>query len=71
NEIKFGISATLHELDPIDAWIYTEESDTTMRFPNMKNYELEYAGYVSNQQKIGEKITLKYGLRYTIFSEYG
>jgi hypothetical protein len=71
NEIKFGISATLHELDPIDAWIYTEESDTTMRFPNMKNYELEYAGYVSNQQKIGEKITLKYGLRYTIFQNMG
>ena len=71
NEIKFGISATLHELDPIDAWIYTKESDTTMRFPSMKNYELEYAAYISNQQKIGEKITLKYGLRYTLFQNIG
>lgn len=71
NEIKFGISATLHELDPIDAWIYAEATDTTMRFPNLKNYELEYAAYISNQQKIGEKITLKYGLRYTIFQNIG
>lgn len=71
NEIKFGISATLHELDPIDAWIYTKESDTTMRFPSMKNYELEYSAYISNQQKIGEKVTLKYGLRYTLFQNIG
>lgn len=71
NEIKFGVSATLHELDPIDAWIYTKESDTTMRFPSMKNYELEYAAYISNQQKIGEKVTLKYGLRYTLFQNIG
>jgi hypothetical protein len=71
NEIKFGVSATLHELDPIDAWIYTKESDTTMRFPSMKNYELEYSAYVANQQKVGEKITLKYGLRYTLFQNIG
>lgn len=71
NEIKFGVSATLHELDPIDAWIYTKESDTTMRFPSIKNYELEYAAYISNQQKIGEKLTLKYGLRYTLFQNIG
>lgn len=71
NEVKFGVAVTLHELDPIDAWIYTASTDTTMWFPSMKNYELEYAAYISNQQKIGEKITLKYGLRYTLFQNIG
>ncbi len=71
NEIKFGVSSTFHTLDPIDAWIYTIDMDTTMRFPSMKNYELEHAAYILNQQKIGDKIVLKYGIRYTLFQNIG
>lgn len=68
NEIKFGASATLHYLDPINAYI---ESDSLQNFPRQKNNEREYAFYISNQQKIGDKVTLKYGLRYSIFQNVG
>lgn len=68
NEIKFGASATLHFLDPINAYI---ESDSTQHFPRMKNNEREYAFYLSNQQKIGDKLTVKYGLRYSVFQNVG
>lgn len=71
NEIRFGVSSTYHTLDPIDAWIHSASSDTTLAFPSMKNNELEHAAYVSNQQKIGEDLTLKYGLRYTLFQNIG
>lgn len=68
NEIKFGAVSTYHELDPINAWI---ESDSVQYFPRIKNYELEHAFYIANEQKIGEKLTLKYGLRYSIFQNMG
>ena len=68
NEIKFGATTTYHAIDPCDAWI---EADSTQSFPNQKNYELEHAFYASNQEKIGEKFTLKYGLRFSIFQNIG
>jgi TonB dependent receptor/CarboxypepD_reg-like domain/TonB-dependent Receptor Plug Domain len=68
NEIKFGISSIFHVLNPIDAWI---QSDSLLVFPNLKNYELEHAIYVYNQQKIGDKVTLKYGIRYSVFQNMG
>jgi outer membrane cobalamin receptor len=69
NEIKFGLSSTFHDFDPCDAYIQGERS----RLGNTvaKNYALEHALYLSNEQKIGEKLTLKYGLRYTIFQNIG
>jgi hypothetical protein len=69
NEIKFGISSTYHDIKPCDAWMESEGSKITVPFS--KNYELEYAFYISNQQKIGDDLTLKYGLRYTIFQNMG
>ena len=68
NEIKFGIASTIHQLDPINAWI---DGNTTQYFPRLKNSELENAIYLSNEQKIGERITLKYGVRYSMFQNIG
>jgi hypothetical protein len=68
NEIKFGGSSTYHAIDPVDAYI---ESDSVQTFPRMKNYELEHALYIMNQQKVGDKIILKYGVRYSIFQNMG
>jgi len=36
-----------------------------------KNYELEHGIYISNEQKIGEKLTIKYGIRYSAFQNMG
>jgi outer membrane cobalamin receptor len=69
NEIKFGAATIYHDIKPCDAWMENEGSKITVPFP--KNYELEYALYISNQQKIGEHLTLKYGLRYSIFQNMG
>jgi hypothetical protein len=48
-----------------------ENEGSKITVPSSKNYELEYAFYLSNQQNIGEKLTLKYGLRYSVFQNIG
>ncbi len=69
NEIRFGVTSTLHNLVPADA----SEVDGTkvLTVPYPKNNELEYAAYITNQQSIGENIIIKYGLRYSIFQNIG
>ncbi|HCT30989.1 MAG TPA: hypothetical protein DIW31_09710 [Bacteroidales bacterium] len=69
NEIRFGVSSTYHNIKPCDAWMEGEGSNITIPYPN--NYELEHAAYISNQQRIGDKITLKYGIRYSMFQNLG
>lgn len=69
NEIKFGLSSTFHDFNPCDAYIVGENSRLGVPVPN--NYALEHGIYVSNEQKVSEKLTIKYGLRYTIFQNIG
>jgi len=69
NDIKFGLSSTYHDITPCDAWM--EDNNSKIIIPYPKNYELEYAAYISNQQQIGEKLTLKYGIRYSVFQNIG
>jgi len=69
NEIKFGLLSTFHDFDPCDAYIQGENSRLGSIVP--KNYALEHGLYISNEQKINEKLTLKYGLRYTVFQNIG
>jgi hypothetical protein len=69
NEIKFGISSIFHDFDPSDAYIEGERSKLGTAEP--KKYALEHGLYISNEQKIGEKLIFKYGLRYTIFQNIG
>lgn len=69
NEIRFGASSTYHDINPCNAWMEGDGSTITIPYP--KNYEIEHAAYISNQQKIGNKFTLKYGLRYSIFQNVG
>lgn len=69
NEIKFGFASTFHDFTPSDAYIQGENSRLGAPIP--KDYALEHGIYLSNEQKIGEKLTIKYGLRYTIFQNIG
>lgn len=69
NEIKFGYSATYHSINPCDV---TTKVDTTTTYYSMQTkYSLDHGLYISNSQKIGDKLTLKYGLRYSIFQNIG
>ena len=45
--------------------------DTTFIARLKESKALEYAGYISNDQKIGGTLTLNYGLRYSFFSSIG
>jgi hypothetical protein len=69
NEIKFGIATTYHDFDPCEAYIQGNDNRLTVPYP--KNYALEHGFYLGNQQKLGDKLTLKYGFRYSIFQNIG
>ncbi len=70
NTVKFGLEGTYHIFEPGSAKGLGEEALFT-EFVQPKNYALDYAVYVSNEQKIGEKVQLKYGLRFSIFQNIG
>ena len=69
NEIRFGCSSTYHDFDPCEAYIEGERSHLGTNVA--RDYALEHALYISNEQKIGEKLTLKYGLRFNVFQNIG
>lgn len=70
NTLRFGLSSLYHTFNPgvakgkgdnslFDEWILP------------KNHAIESAVYISNEQKIGALLTLKYGLRLSTFSSIG
>jgi hypothetical protein len=71
NEVRFGIGSTYHTIKPCEAWIAgsVKAFDLVLNYPD--NHEIESFAYISNQQKIGDNLSLKYGLRYTLFQNIG
>ncbi len=70
NTINFGGQATYHNIMPGSAYGKDEnEKANEVILPNTNS--LEYALYISNIQKITNRLTLKYGLRYSIFQNVG
>ncbi|MBK6963449.1 MAG: TonB-dependent receptor [Bacteroidales bacterium] len=70
NTIRFGTSVTRHTFDPGNAKGTGSESlFTEYKLP--RNYALEYGVYVSNEQKVSEKILIKYGVRFSAFQNIG
>lgn len=70
NTIKFGASTIYHVFDPGSAKGVGEESMFT-EYTLPRNYALESGIYISNEQKIGPNLILKYGLRFSIFNNVG
>ncbi len=69
NKLNFGFSVIHHDFFPGKITGTGKEAlIDEYRLPD--SYALESAIYVSNEQKIG-KITLKYGLRFSIFNNMG
>ncbi|MDR0661327.1 MAG: TonB-dependent receptor [Prevotellaceae bacterium] len=62
---RFGLSSTFHNFRPGNAFTTSESVELS------KNYALEHAIYASNEHKIGDRITLKYGARFSIFQNIG
>jgi hypothetical protein len=70
NNIKFGYHLLWHNFSPGEGGGVGEQSIVS-RFAEPWQYALEHALFVSNENKIGDKLTVKYGLRYTMFQNMG
>jgi hypothetical protein len=68
--IKFGFSTTYHEFFPGEA---RGVGDSTLisDFVLSGSYALEHGIYLSNEHKISGVLTLKYGLRLSVFQNVG
>ncbi|MBW6460347.1 MAG: TonB-dependent receptor [Bacteroidales bacterium] len=70
NTLRFGLSSTYHIFDPGKAKGTGEESLFT-EYALDRTYALESGIYVSNDQNLGSRVTLKYGLRFSLFQNVG
>jgi len=70
NTIKFGTSIIYHNFIPGTAKGLGEEAFAT-EYKVQDNNAIESGIYVSNEQKIGSRLTLKYGLRFSYFQNVG
>lgn len=66
NLLKFGYNVLYHNFEPGEGGGIGEEA-ILGRFGMPREYALESALYLSAESEIGEKIKLKYGLRYSLF----
>lgn len=70
NSLKFGIQSYFHRFNPGIAKGVGDQANTDA-YAVDKSYALKHAFYLSHQSKIGKKLTLKYGLRITLFQNIG
>lgn len=73
NKVEFGWHNTYYYFDPGTAQAYFETNDIrdTFQFSVRSIPAFESAIYLSNEQKIGTRLTLSYGLRYSGFAQLG
>lgn len=69
NVLRVGVISTFHDFDPGKI----KGNIDTVRFDqrNPKNKAFEHAFYISNEQKVTPKLTLQYGIRFTMFQNVG
>jgi len=70
NTIRFGVSTIYHRFKPGLARGLGDEAFFT-EYEVQNNNALESGIYIGNEQKIGSRLTLKYGLRYSHFQNIG
>ena len=68
--LRFGFSSIYHTFDPGVARGVGEETIFT-EYALPKTHGLESGLYASNEQKIGSRLTVKYGLRFSLFQNVG
>ncbi len=69
NTVKFGVQLTYHTIRPGKTETGSESYVQPVSFP--ENHGLETAVFLSNEQKLGSKISLLYGLRLSLFQNMG
>ena len=68
--LRFGFNSTLHLFDPGKAKGTGDESLFT-EYAIDRSYALESGIYISDDHEIGNLLTLKYGLRFSLFNNVG
>jgi hypothetical protein len=69
NRIRFGGQAIVYEFEPGDAVGVSEGEVQDFGLP--KKFAIESALYIENEQDLGEKIKINYGLRWSHFNYTG
>ncbi len=69
NELNFGADATYYTFVPANAQGVTNGDVVDISLG--RKYNLETSLYVGNSQKISDKISVEYGLRYSMFQYFG
>jgi len=69
NKIKIGGNVIYHTFKPGDIDVDDNVGFNSSSIEN--RYSLESAVYISNEQKIGSKFNINYGIRYTNFTQLG
>lgn len=70
NELSFGYQFSYRQFQP---GIISSNTNTSLsdKVELQKSFALDHALYLDNQQKIGNKITMSYGVRLSIFQNVG
>jgi hypothetical protein len=69
NEFSFGGEAIYYYFIPANATATSNGQERTIDLP--KKYNLETSLYASNVQRLGNKVSLEYGIRYSQFRAFG
>ena len=70
NSMKFGVQSFLHKFNPGSARGVGEQT-VFGEYTVEKNQALEHAAYLSHQVKLSNKLTLKFGVRASLFQNIG
>ncbi|MDR0712221.1 MAG: TonB-dependent receptor [Prevotellaceae bacterium] len=71
NLLHFGVSGVWHRINPCNASAKTPVSSEPESIVLPELNSLENSIYVMNQHRIGDRLTVKYGLRGTLFQNVG
>lgn len=69
NQIDFGATVIYHKFSP--AKITPLKKSLIGEFKLDEQYALEHAWYIGNKEKITDKLSLEYGIRYSLFQNFG
>lgn len=67
--LKFGFISTYHKFNP--GKINNQNDTIKENFTMPRNNSLEHALYINNEQKLTDRLTISYGIRYSLYQNIG
>ena len=69
-QLNYGVDATYYDFNP--GILIPNSSESTVNYRELdRKYALEPSAYLDVNQKIGDQLEVRYGLRYSAFYRYG